>query len=396
MSRRAALAAALVLTPCATFAQVDGLFDDMASKELYEALRESSPLAANLDAAFFFKNNEYFSPHAEGYTLIGYQLRPTLTYSPLEQLHLTGGLQALVYGGLEKAHYVRPHFAALWQATDWLGIQMGSLPGAASHPTHEAVQDPETQLTDDPELGLQIWLRRPRLNGSAWLNWRQFIFLGDTIPERFTAGFSMSFTPSPGKIGASFKMPFALIFNHIGGQISNYPQKMQSIANVAISPTLALRTEAFVQEIDFSLHVLAFHAMAGSEVRPFADGMALCPEVSLTAKYLRANVEWYHAQNFYAPQGNPLLSSLSNYDETYYDKKRNLLILGASFVKGIGTIGRFAVDAKGYLDTDASRFDYSYGITMVLTPGIHSHVGVIWQCLPLLLTSNRGSARDNQ
>lgn len=366
-----ATALAIILTPFAAIAQSSSLFADMTTKERYEGW------SAVVDAVFFFKNNEYFSPHAEGYTLIGYQLRPTVSIvlGDEDQLSLTGGLQALVYGGLYKAHYVRPHIAALWQATPWLALQMGSLPGQASHPTHEAIQDPENQLTDNPELGLQLWLRTTAVNGAAWLNWRQFILQGDTIPERFTAGLTLTLSPAS-ETKASFKMPFALIFNHIGGQISDYPQKMQSIANAAVAPTLAISDEnwSFVKEIDFTLHALAFHAMTGTEVRPFADGGALCPEVSLTAKYLLANVEWYHAQNFYAPHGNPLLSSLSNYDDTLYEKKRDVIILGASFVKNIThndkRIGRFALDAKGYLDTRASQFDYSYGVTFVLTPGI--------------------------
>ena len=366
-----ATAIAFALTTCSAIAQNGSVFADMTAKERYEGWK------AAIDAAFFFKNNEYFSPHAEGYTLIGYQLRPTLSIvlGDEDQLSLTGGLQALVYGGLDKTHYVRAHFAALWQATPWLALQMGSLPGQASHPTHEAIQDPANQLTDKPELGLQLWLRTAAVNGAAWLNWRQFIFQRDTIPERFTAGLTLTLSPAS-ETKVAFKMPFALIFNHIGGQISDYPQKMQSIANAAVAPTLALSGEnwSFVKEIDFTLHALAFHAMTGTEVRPFADGGALCPEVALHARHLDANIQWYRARDFFAPHGNPLLSSLSNYDDTLYEKKRDVLILGASFVKNITleykTFGRFALDAKGYLDTRTSQFDYSYGVTLVLTPAI--------------------------
>lgn len=358
----------LALASPRVVAQADGLFRDAASPGRYEIADDGRPLGASVDAVFFFKNNEYFAPQVEGYTLVGYLLRPTVGWRLTPGLTLTGGLQALRYGGTSRARYVRPHFAALWRVTPWLSLQMGSLPGAASHPLHEAVQDPEEHIADHPETGVQLWLSRPALRGSLWLNWRQFIFRGDTIPERFTAGASMLFAPKGGRV--AFEMPFGVIFNHIGGQISDYPDTMQSTANVAVSPSLVVAGgDGFVRRVTFSLHLLAFHAMAGGEVRPFSDGYALSPEARLSAKHLRAQLAWFHARDFYAPQGNPLFSSVSNYDAAYYGRDRDLVVFGASFVKALGAAGRFALDFKGYFDAPNSRFDYSYGLTMVLTPG---------------------------
>lgn len=367
--RRAFLLPLLLSLGCrVAVAQSEWLFDDVASAGRYEIADDDRAVEASVDATFFFKNNEYFAPQVEGYTLVGYALRPTVGWRLVPGLTLTGGLQALRYGGTSRARYVRPHFAALWRVAPWLALQMGSLPGAASHPFHEAVQDPEEQITDHPETGIQLWLSRPALRGSLWLNWRQFIFRGDTIPERFTAGASMLFGPQGGRV--SFEMPFGLIFNHIGGQISDYPDTMQSTANVAVSPSLVLTAGGgFVSAVTFSLHLLAFHAMAGGEVRPFSDGYAFSPEVRLSAECLRAQLAWFHARDFYAPQGNPLFSSVSNYDAAYYGRDRDLLVFGASFVRPLGLVGRFALDFKGYFDVPGARFDYSYGLTMVLTPG---------------------------
>lgn len=369
-----ASAVATVFPATGLLAQATGLFDDLAHAGRYE-VEDGDWLwnfGAGLDAAFFFKNNEYFSPHIEGYTLVGYQVRPTVSYALLPDLTLTAGLQALRYGGTESVAYVRPHFAVKWQATEWLGVQAGSLPGLASHPQHEAIQDPEGQLTEKPEFGAQLWISRPRLRGSVWLNWRKFIFMGDTVPERFTAGVSLALGSRCGSGSCFFSMPVSLSFDHIGGQISDYPDTMQSLANIGLSPTLNVERDhwRFVQRLSFSLHMLGFHAMAGSEVRPFSDGAAISPEVRLTARYLQANLAWYHASDFYAPHGNPLFSSVSNFDPAYYAGKRDLVAFGASFVKALGGIGRFAFDAKGYLDARASRLDYSYGFTFVLTPGL--------------------------
>lgn len=335
------------------------------------------------EADFFFLNLEYFAPYAEGYTLVGYKLRPTLTWTPAAPFSLIGGLQALAYGGLEKMHYVRPYFAAQVRHSDWLTLQMGCLPGPQSHPLHEAVLENEDEYTEVPELGAQVWLTRPKLDAQVWLNWRQFIFQGDTIPEMFTAG--MIFDIRPGRSRAEdgswaydgktrFNIPLALVFEHVGGQISNYSQPMQSLANLSAEPTLTIETEGrpFLKQAQFKLSALLFHTMAGSSVRPMADGWALSPQVSVVAKRFDASVGWFHASNFFAMRGNPLFMSISNYDPEVYDRQRDIVTLSAAFETDIAKVAQFRLEFKGYNDVRAGRFDYSYGMTLNANP-------IVWE-----------------
>ena len=364
-------AAAAFMTVADAAAQSAGVFRDMVDDGRFAVPDEDWSLilpSAAIDAVFFFKNNEYFAPAAEGYTLVGYQLRPTLTWGR-DHLAVTGGLQALRYGGMDKMSYVRPFAAVRWRPLWWLALQMGCLPGPASHFIHEVEQDPESQLTEKPELGLQVSLRRPRLSAEAWVNWRKFIFKGDTVPERFTAGIKALFRPGSER-AADFSLPASLVFDHIGGQISDYDEPMQSLANVTLSPTLTLWPDSgrFVRAVSFALNAFAFHTMAGSEVRPFDDGWALCPEVALRAKHLEASVGYFHGHDFFAMRGNPLFWSVSNYDASFYEADRDLVTFGASFVTPVTSWGRFSLDFRGYHDVSRSRFDYSYGLTMVLTP----------------------------
>ena len=325
-------------------------------------------LRFNFSSDFFFVNDEYFAPEVEGYTLVGYQIRPTVTFRRHE-FALIGGLQALQYGGMDKMHYVRPFFAAAWDARPWLAIRMGCLEGPASHQLHDAVQDPELQLTEKPELGLQLSVRRPHLDAELWVNWRQFIFIGDTIPERFTAGIKADFHPGKGERRLAFELPASLVFEHIGGQISNYPDTMQSLANLTLSPSLVLRgssADSFLRRLSLSANIFGFHTMAGSDVRPFADGWALQPKVNLSAKHLLASVGFFHGHNFYAHRGNPLFWSISNYDASFYEANRNLLTFDAAFVANIGKWANFKLDFRGYHDTSASHFDYAYGMRIAV------------------------------
>lgn len=364
--KRLSLSLIAIATAALATAQTPWLFEDMVADERFAAPQHGLPIlpAADLDAVFFFKNNEYFAPGAEGYTLPGFLLRPTLTWGG-ERLALTGGLQALRYGGLDDCRCVRLFAAARWQACYWLAIQLGCLPGPASHLIHEAVLDPEAQLTEKPELGLQVSIRRIWLTAEAWVNWRKFIFMGDTVPERFTAGIKAVVRPS-----WRMSLPASLAFEHIGGQISDYDEPMQSLANLTLSPTLTLMPDSsrFLKSVSFSAHLFAFHTMAGSEVRPFEDGWAVSPEVRLLARHLEASVSYFHGHDFFAMRGNPLFWSVSNYDKAFYQPDRDLLCLSASFVARMSSWGRFSLDVRAYHDIPESRLDYSYGLTMVLTP----------------------------
>lgn len=320
---------------------------------------------AQADGIFFFKNNEYFANTVEGYTLVGYKIRPTVTVGT-NTFSVSAGFQALRYGGLDDAHFVRPFLAANWQALGWLNLQMGFLPGPASHQLCEAITDPELELTEKPEFGAQIRVVRPHLDADVWLNWRQFIFKGDSIPERFSAGLKVNLHAGD-TCTVGFRMPAGILFEHIGGQISDYRDTLQSLANISLEPTLVFRPTRRLH-LSLGVNLLAFHAMAGSDVRPFADGWAIQPEVRVEAPHFMGGVGFFHGKDYYAMRGNPLFWSISNYDDTFYSDEREVLTIEASFVTSIGRWGRISLDFRGYHNVTDSNFDYSYGMTLVVSP----------------------------
>lgn len=362
-------------------AQTPGLYDDVTDYGHWRAdsgwvSQERRPIEklrtrafALIDAVTLFQNNEYFTPQIEGYTLVGFVVRPTLGWQVHPKLALAAGLQALVYGGQDRAHHVWPTFSLVWDVTEHFNITMGTLPGVASHHLPEPVQEPEDQFTARPELGLQANIARPHLSGNLWVNWRQFIFLGDTIPEKFTAGVSLCFHPR-GQRRVAYEMPLYAVFDHIGGQISNYPERMQSLANLGLEPALRVRVDGrFVRDVRVGLGAHLYHAMAGGDVRPFGDGRALRPAVTLRAKLFRAEVAYWAARNWYAPHGNFLFSSLSNYDTLSYTKRRSLLTAEAALCKNIARVARFTLQARAFFDTRDRHFDYAYGAAIALSMG---------------------------
>jgi hypothetical protein len=52
-------------------------------------------------ASEFFRNNEYFNPFREGYTLTGSHLRPLLVWNPVSSVEIKGGLFLSLWSGYD-------------------------------------------------------------------------------------------------------------------------------------------------------------------------------------------------------------------------------------------------------------------------------------------------------
>ena len=318
----------------------------------------------------FLKNDEYFSDYIEGYTLIGYQLRPSIVCYFTPQIAIEAGAQMLQYGGTTKYDNVALLLTAQWRINNWATLIMGTLDGHLSHNLPESMWEPERQLFDKPEMGVQMKINRPHLNAEVWLNWQQFIKPNDTIPEKFTVGMSAHIKPQrTADAPWTFEVPLQMIVSHIGGQISDFSERMQSLANG--SATIILRknfSRHWLQSIGTELQAQFFHAMVDGNVRPFSDGWAFYPQLTFSATNFAMNVGYWRASNYFSLYGNCNYMSLSNYKAEKYSKNRNLIVAEANFYHSVQRILKFAIGGKLYSDVDASQLDYSYHIDLIITP----------------------------
>lgn len=357
---RLAASVLFLLTVLAATAQSRFAFEN--TYHPIDTARSEGDLLLHADNVGFLKNDEYFGDYAEGYTLIGYQLNPTLHYYLTDSITLEAGAQCVYYGGEEHFADVYPLVRATWQATKRWRLTVGTLRGHTYHDLHEAMWDPERQLTDKPEVGVQIEYEGTRLSGETWLNWQQFIRHGDTIPEKFTYGFALDW-----KINESLSLPFRTIISHIGGQISNFEERMQTLMNSSLllrySKRVALRTEVYV-----NAEAHYFHTMVGSVVRPFADGYAVHPRVGVLSRWLEADLGFWHSSDYYALYGNPIFASISNYKSDVYNAERNILTANLNFNFMKRDLLRLSFGGSLYQDLDAGQTEYTYNIMMVLTP----------------------------
>ena len=318
----------------------------------------------------FFKNDEYFGDYVEGYTLVGYMLQPSIVYYPAANLSLEVGARMLQYGGDDSYDKVAPVLTVQWRMNPHFTVAMGAIPGGMHHTLHEAMWDDEYQLIGMPEIGAHVRGEAAAISGEVWINWQQFIKRYDTIPEKFTAGIAFDYHPSQSGAGWKFEMPLRIIVSHIGGQISDYEERMQSLCNGSLEARLrrVYPDVSFVREWHAALRGLFFYTMAGADVRPFANGAAFNPEVGLDARWFDLTLSYFAARNYYSLYGNPLYMSLSNYKEDVYNVHRNMAIVEGNINWTITPAARFSVGGKGYYDPDAQQMEYYYGFNLVLTP----------------------------
>ena len=320
------IAAALGMAAGWASAQSRSVFEGTA--QAFDSTRNGQ-LLLNVVSQNFFRNDEYFGDYIEGYTLPGYTLEPSLVYYPTADF---------------------------------------SLRANSAHRLPEQLLDEELQLTSPVEMGVQCVWTRPHLDADIWLNWQQFIELGDTIPERFMAGVRMTFSAGRPDARLRFEFPTAITVQHIGGQISDYDEPMQSMANGTAGVVLTSGGSGLVSRWHAGLHAMFYHELTDKKQRPFADGYAICPEAGLTVGCFEAAVGFWHAHDFYACNGNPLFMSVSSYRPELYRPDRNMLTAQADLVRTIARDLRFSLGAKLYYDTDRNQTEYYYGLALVFTP----------------------------
>jgi hypothetical protein len=111
-------------------------------------------LRLGINTLGFFKDNEYFNKIADGYTLFGYQLTPSVQYYPSEKIKIEAGALFLKDFGNRKYKLIQPTFTATF-STGKHTVLFGTLNGNLNFGYIEPLWDFEKQLTTPIQNGIQ-------------------------------------------------------------------------------------------------------------------------------------------------------------------------------------------------------------------------------------------------
>lgn len=291
---------------------------------------DTQTLAIDADALAFFKNNEFNADHVTGYTLPGFWVQPRLTYQPLDAVRIEAGFHALVFNGANKYPCFTYHDIARWKGDQYqygahllpflraqaqlgsVNFVFGTIYGGANHGLVEPLMNAENNLTQDPEMGFQLLVDKPRYHLDAWINWQSFIFREDTHQEAFTVGLSQRIALNAPQSPLAWYVPIDILFQHRGGEIDSCELNMATLDNAALG--LGLRWNAngkVFNGMTAEALGLACWKQHG-DVWPFKSGFGA--SLMLSADLFRqlrvfATTVWAH--NFCPLYGSPFFSTFS-------------------------------------------------------------------------------------
>ena len=306
----------------------------------------------------FVRNNEYSNPIIEGYTLIGYFIEPELVYRPVGKAEIRLGAHLLSYSGTNKFSVAKPVFSTSWHFSENTRFTIGSLSGSDDHLMYDPHFNSERIYNAFSEDGLQLVTSNKHIFSDTWLRWENYIFKGDSEREIFTAGESFRYI-SPEISGLiTLEVPVQVQVKHFGGQISDYPEQVETYLNLAAGGRVRValnRTKnisAGAESIFFMGNCITDNAPSG-----IGYGNAGWHKLFFSSRKVELEAGYWRSQDYYAPDGNFIFGSVSDrYDNLIIPERK--IITGSLNIKlPHSDFFEFFFGFDGYYDTDLKRFD---------------------------------------
>ena len=305
-------------------------------------------LGLEVEAFTFFKDNEFEGEQSKGYSLPGLWLQPRLTYRPISAIDLEAGFHAAIFDGANKYPCYVYHDIGTWKGNQYqrgahvlpffratarlkaCTFVLGDLYGASRHGVVEPLFNPELDLTQDPEMGLQLMVNLPRYRLDAWVNWQSYIFEEDTHQEAFTVGFSqrIALNSSTRPLGAkrrfferseseelstvNWYVPVDILVQHRGGEQDITDLGVQTLCNGAAGLGMRWNSGGRVLQ-GISAELLGLFAWQQSgQLWPFdtGGGVSLSMKADMW-KELRLFGGFTYVKDFVSLYGVPFYSTIS-------------------------------------------------------------------------------------
>ena len=338
------------LLPCMANAQGEATINgqwSMVNGSMWEHLATSPyrldtadlrKLKVELESISFFRDNEFQGKLADGYSLPGLWVQPKLTYMPLRQVKLELGLQALIFNGANRYPNYVYHDVSLWKGDQYmkgahllpwfraqadfrnLSIVLGNIYGGQNHGLIEPLFNPETNLSQDPEMGLQLLWDRPRFHADIWLNWQSYIFREDTHQEAFTVGTTWRIMFNNPGSRLHWYLPVQVIAQHRGGEQNVENREVQTIYNGSVGAGAKWNVGRLVlKSLTVEANGLLAYQQTGN-LWPFRSGTAGTSSVRLGLwRFLETGLSYFVApRHFVSLYGNHFYSTLSIKDGVDY------------------------------------------------------------------------------
>jgi hypothetical protein len=269
---------------------------------------DTGTLYLHAEFTHFIRNNEYFNPIVEGYTLIGASTREGLLYAPSSNTRVYAGVEALSFWGGKPFHFFLPDFSFMARYRSGFSLVMGTLPAAHQRGYIPLLLDQETLFSSPRERGLSIGFARKHVNWNTYLAWQRFLLPAEHAQEILDVGTNLDIKAIH---TSSFilSLPLQFTAHHQGGQINDQfmPVKMNYNNAAGIKTRLLLSGIVMGGEYYFVGHKLD----SGTGDIPFLNGMGHYSRLYFESSLFLFQASYWDGYQYYSPLGEDIYSSVS-------------------------------------------------------------------------------------
>ncbi|MDR1864046.1 MAG: hypothetical protein LBR08_00560 [Bacteroidales bacterium] len=325
---------------------------------------DSNRLSLWTDMSGFFKNNEYFSPVADGQTYPCISLLPALTYQASGRFRAQAGFYAVKFSGKNDFSHLQPFLRLQYAVAPALQMTLGNLYGGANHRLIEPLYGWERHYVAAPESGLQFVLHDERRFADIWVDWQHYIERGDAAPEALTFGISTCRQLTPPESKFLLKLPLQLLIHHQGGQIDTSDEPMIVLGNFAAGVCSQWQTGwKRLQSVGCDIYATGYYdRYPNEERRPFRQGWGVYPVLHIEVAPFLCTAGYWHGERFYAFQGEALFGSFNVHDPSQQMPVRDLITFKLMFDKEVYQGISVGAQVETYSDLHRGKTDYSFGV----------------------------------
>ena len=327
--------------------------------------KDSALFHISTDIIPFLKNNEYFSPIVEGYTLFGTNFKAGGYAQPSSKTKIYFGLNAIKYYGESKINTFVPELYIQHAFNKQISVMMGSLSNRPETNLLPLLTNHENILSESPNEGLAFAFRTNRLQWDIWVAWLQFLHPYEHSQEKIFFGNVFEYNIIKHE---QFEMGIPVQFTayHIGGQINDVWMPLHMVTNNAVGLSLKLKQKK--RSLTARYFYVGYTDLSSNSDYVYKNGDGHFADLTLQAKHIQTSVGYWQGYQFYSPFGETMYSSISGRipldNPPTNQQKRKLitahLYYNTELAKGLTLL----CGAQLFYDTKNSICDYSYSFIL--------------------------------
>lgn len=317
------------------------------------------------DLTQFLKNNEYFSPIVEGYTLFGTNLKAGGFLQPSPKAKVYLGFTAIKFYGDKHIDTFSPECYIDYRFNKSVSVVMGSLYRRPELHLIPMLTNHETAFTESSNEGLSFVFDTKRLQWNIWVAWLNFLHPNEHSQEKIFLGNTLEYAfVKSNRI--EIAIPFQFTAYHLGGQINDEFTPLHMIFNNAAGLSGTYNFDR--SNIKARYCFVGYKDNSSKSDYVYQNGNGHLVDVSYTSKHIQTALSYWNGFQFFSPVGETYYSSISARipldNPPQNQPKRELLTAHFYYNTQLAKGLQLMCGTQLLFDTKNSICDYSYSFVL--------------------------------